>query len=457
MSDNKIPTDRKPVTKSSLKVRTVNKIRVNTVQPKHVADPLKLFKPVRLTIPADRHERLQYMRRMFPEAAGLNLRDEFVGGRREALKRLEALDARRYDSNRNFLNGSVSHLSPYLRHGCISMKEVYDFVMKKFGSEAQRFIMQLAWRDFWQHVWAKHGDAIFSDMEPAKVKLSHHSLPDDIKLAHTGLPCMDGIIQDLLNDGYVHNHARMWFASYAIHWRGIDWREAADWFEAHLLDGDLASNHLSWQWIASTFSNKPYYFNKENLSRYTGEKYCANCQVICPFNDSYEALNTKLFDEISPPEQRTYPTIKMVRQTPMSVTAKAVFVHDEMLSPNNPILGEMLHRIFIFDPAFHGKWSLNRLQFVADCLAEMPDIEVWKGETRETLQRRGVGQAISEFTPNRALKATLLPFATNWFPKEKLITVEISSRRLERFSRFWQKVGPTLLGEQADGRINHAP
>ncbi len=449
--------DRMGALKSGFSTTMINRVRVHTVRPKQLAEPLKLFKPVRLSIPADRNERLQYMRRMFPEAAGLNLRDDFVGGRREALKRLETIDAKRYNANRNFLNGSVSQLSPYLRHGCISMKEVYDFIMQKFGDEGQRFITQLAWRDFWHHVWAKHGDSIFSDMEPAKVKLSRAILPEDIKTGHTGLPCMDGIIQDLLNNGYVHNHSRMWFASYAVHWRGIDWREAADWFEAHLLDGDLASNHLSWQWIASTFSSKPYYFNKENIGRYTGEKYCANCEAICPFNDTYEALNDRLFDEISTPEQYMYPVPKVVKHEPISATAKAVFVHDQMLSPSNPVLGEMLHQIFVFDPAFHGKWSLNRLQFVADCLAEMPEVEVWKGDTHETLERRGVGHLMSEYTPNRTLKATLIPFGTNWFPKEKLSTVEISSRRLERFSRFWQKVGPELLGEQADNRAKHKP
>ena len=93
---------------------------------------------------------------------------------------------------------------------------------------------------------------------------------------------MDGFIRDLMLEGYVHNHARMWFAAYVVHWLKVDWREAADWFENYLLDGDKASNHLSWQWVASINSSKPYYFNKENLARYTGEKYCANCKNQLP-------------------------------------------------------------------------------------------------------------------------------------------------------------------------------
>jgi len=105
---------------------------------------------------------------------------------------------------------------------------------------------------------------------------------------------MDEVVRELINEGYVHNHARMWFAAYVVHWLKVDWRRAADWFESQLLDGDKASNHLSWQWVASTFSSKPYYFNKENLARFTGEKYCATCQIECPFDDSYENIHKKI-------------------------------------------------------------------------------------------------------------------------------------------------------------------
>jgi deoxyribodipyrimidine photo-lyase len=62
-----------------------------------------------------------------------------------------------------------------------------------------------------------------------------------------------------------------------------------------LLDGDLASNHLSWQWVASTFSHKAYFFNRENLERYTDAEYCQRCQAVCPFEGSYETLAQRWF------------------------------------------------------------------------------------------------------------------------------------------------------------------
>jgi len=82
----------------------------------------------KLILPSDRVERLQYIRRMFPQAKGRNLIDEWQGGRKQALARLSAVDANAYGRNRNFINGAVTRLSPYLRHGCITLKESVEHV-----------------------------------------------------------------------------------------------------------------------------------------------------------------------------------------------------------------------------------------------------------------------------------------------------------------------------------------
>ena len=101
----------------------------------------------------------------------------------------------------------------------------------------------------------------------------------------------------LLGTGWLHNHARMWMAAYIIHWRRIRWQAGAKWFLEHLLDGDPASNNMSWQWVASTFSHKPYFFNRENLERYTNGVYCRECPLYghCDFEGSYEQIEQRLF------------------------------------------------------------------------------------------------------------------------------------------------------------------
>lgn len=401
----------------------------------------------RLTLPADRLERLQYIKRMFPQAQGTMLSDEWRGGRAEALKRLNTLDIEAYSRNRNFINGAVSKLSPYFRYGCLSTKEAADSVMSRFGTKAEKFVEELAWRDYWRRVWYQLGDGIFSDLEEPKVALGDKLLPDFIRQGITGLPCMDGFVRNLTQEGYVHNHARMWFAAYVLHWLKVDWREAADWFENNLLDGDKASNHLSWQWIASLNSSKPYFFNKESLARHTGEKYCANCTVNCPFDSSHEMLYEKLFGDALPGPAKVH-HIVMPDRMPLSTNrAVAIYLHDEMLSSAHPLVHKPIPKIFVFDPKLYGKWPLKRIQFVADCLSEMLAVEVWIGDTYEVLQSRAVGQLITQETPNKQIKTMLEPFNTNWQPEMKFLDMEISEKRLKRFSRYWDKVGAELFGE----------
>lgn len=398
----------------------------------------------KLNLPSDRLERLHYVKRIFTQAKGPDLAMEWSGGKTNALKKLHAIDAVQYGRNRSFINGSVTHLSPYLRHGCLTLNEVFTFVKQKFGLQGEKLLMELAWRDFWRQVWFYEGNAIFSEMEPPKVGLDYQPLSEAVKQAQTGLPCMDGFVTELLETGYMHNHARMWFASYVVHQLKVDWREAADWFEAHLLDGDFASNHLSWQWIASTFSSKPYYFNKENLERYTGGKYCTTCTAQCPFDASYEELSARFTPPLATSAKRY-----ALKPLPMKAThtfkAVAVLVHDEMLSAQNVLLSKPYPKIFVFDPVLCGHWSLNRLQFVADCLHEMMNVEVWVGDTHAVLMQKGVGQVFTQDTPNLKLKEILMPFAPKWEPVPGLANVRLSERRLRRFSRYWEKVGPLLM------------
>jgi deoxyribodipyrimidine photo-lyase len=256
---------------------------------------------------------------------------------------------------------------------------------------------------------------------------------------------MDAFIADLLTSGYVHNHARMWLASYIVHHLKMDWREAADWFEAHLLDGDLASNHLSWQWVASTFSSKPYYFNKENLARFSGEKYCSSCTAHCPFDASYETLQARLFTQPASADAKRYPLHPVAMKAATMHKAVAVYVHDEMLSPNNSVLNQPFPKIFVFDPQLYVSWPLKRLQFVMDCLSEMMNVEVWVGGTYDVLMQRNVGELITQATPNLKIREMLSPFSTKWQPLDKLVDVEMSDKRLQRFSRYWDKAGPLLL------------
>ncbi|EAQ70036.1 probable deoxyribodipyrimidine photolyase [Synechococcus sp. RS9917] len=247
----------------------------------------------------------QLLAATFPEAEGPL--SPIQGGRRAAAAQLQQLEPKRYGRSRNHLDGAVTRLSPWIRHGVLSLAEVRDAVFLQLQKRGQsrddgaKLINELGWRDFWQRMWQALGDRIHDSQEELKTGHDPASyrveLPEDIRDGRTGLACIDAFRAELVHSGWLHNHARMWLAAYVVHWRRVHWKAGADWFLEHLLDGDPASNHLSWQWVASSFSHKPYFFNRDNLERYSNGRFCRDCASAaqCPFDGSYEQLEQQLF------------------------------------------------------------------------------------------------------------------------------------------------------------------
>ena len=183
------------------------------------------------------------------------------------------------------------------------------------------------------------------------------------------------------------------------------------------------------------------------MARYTGEKYCASCKINCPFDANYETLSNSLFSVNNIEPAKKYKVVMPIAEAISSHQARAIFVHDEMLSAANPLMYKPMPKFFVFDDFLHGKWPLKRLQFMADCLSELQNVEIWAGDTRAILKERGVGQAVTQKTPNLQLKALLEPFNPIWENEKPFSTSEISEKRLMRFSRYWEKVGVELFGE----------
>ena len=251
----------------------------------------------------DRAELIAYLRETFPASAALSPDVSAMrGGRNAAEAMLQRINPERYAATRNHLNGAVAMLSAYLRHGVLTLAEVRRIALQRAGAKAEKLVQELAWRDYWQRVYARIGDGVWKDRESYKTgwrPVDYQSeLPADIADGATGLNCMDRFAAELQQTGYLHNHARMWLAAYVIHFRRVQWQVGAAWFLEHLLDGDPASNNLSWQWVASTFAVKPYYFNRDNLEQFTDGKYCRDCQHYrqgCPFEATYDELQSRLF------------------------------------------------------------------------------------------------------------------------------------------------------------------
>ena len=216
----------------------------------------------------------------------------FAPTREAALASIAAVHPANYARSRNAIDGAVSRLSPYITHGIVSLPEVLSVVAARFPLTVQhKFVFELGWREYFHHVWQQQGDGILQSLHQGPLPDESYcsDLPLDIRQGKTGVPVVDQAVRTLYATGYLHNHARMWLASYVVHLRKVHWRAGADWLIAHLLDGDLASNHLSWQWVAGTGSHKPYLFNAENVARYAPPAWYSEGTVI---DTSYEVLDT---------------------------------------------------------------------------------------------------------------------------------------------------------------------
>ena len=303
-----------------------------------------------------------------------------------ALKvRLSEIDIAAYSKTRNHLSGPVTRLSPYITHGFISIPELFDRLPEL--KLADKLAFEFGWREFFHHVWSREGERILSDLRPALPGVRYtNELPEDIREGRTGLAVIDRAVHELYSTGYLHNHARMWLASYVVHLRKVSWRTGADWMFAHLVDGDLASNHLSWQWVAATFSSKPYLFNAENVARYApADWHCAGSVL----DTSYEQL-----DQIARSDQTiTFsPSLlgmaepELLSKPPAQPAVKIAradrirLVHPWMLA-EQPFEGQ---RIGVIHLPFHTQfpWSALRWRFVVKRLEAITDT-VFVGDLNE--------------------------------------------------------------------------
>ncbi|MFN5157312.1 MAG: FAD-binding domain-containing protein [Betaproteobacteria bacterium] len=226
-----------------------------------------------------------------PATAAPAWADALPPTRSAALARIARVRPAAYARTRNHLDGAVTGLSPYLTHGLVTLRQVLAGVLGRGPLPVQhKLVFELGWREFFRHAWGHQGGLILESLHPGPRADAAYArtLPDDIRQARTGVPVVDRAVQTLYATGTLHNHARMWLASYVVHLRHVHWRAGADWLVAHLADGDLASNHLSWQWVAGTGSHKPYLFNADNVARYAPPAWHSAGTVV---DQPYEALD----------------------------------------------------------------------------------------------------------------------------------------------------------------------
>lgn len=208
------------------------------------------------------------------------------------MDRVKKIEPRAYGHTRNYIDGAVTYLSPYISRGVISTRKVWEVLKQQRHPwhEMEKLVQELAWRDYFQ--WVAKSKDVNADIKQEQYGVKHHGISDAILWATTGIRGIDDAIKDLYETGYMHNHCRMYVASLACNLAGAHWKNPAQWMYYHLLDGDWASNACSWQWVAGSNSSKKYYANQENISKFTKK----------PQKGTYLDVDTEALSNIQVPD-----------------------------------------------------------------------------------------------------------------------------------------------------------
>lgn len=204
--------------------------------------------------------------------------------------------ASRYAASRNRVvpgHPHVSRLSPWVRSRLVTTQELVEGLLAahRFGS-VEKLVQELVWRDYWKG-WLEWRPAVWRAYRAEVAKLRSNGLPEMLQRAEAvmegrgGVAVMDRFARELTETGYLHNHARMWWAGYWCHVERLPWALGADFFYRHLLDADPASNTLGWRWVAGLQTRgKAYLPRWSNLERYCAPEWLADSRGMGRLDDA---------------------------------------------------------------------------------------------------------------------------------------------------------------------------
>lgn len=298
----------------------------------------------------------------------------------EILNRIENVHPIKYAKTRNFINGQITYLSPYISRGVISVKQVKEIVLNKGFSkyESEKFIQELAWREYFQRVWQSKKELIWSDLKHTQEDVMHHHIPTAVVEAQTGIEAIDQQINNLFTTGYMHNHIRMYLASITCNMAKSHWLVPSKWMYYHLLDGDIASNNCSWQWVSGAFSSKKYYCNQENIN-----KYCFTKQTNSFLDKTYEDIvQMEVPAELIAIKTLELTTILPETSLPEIDTSIPTLIYNSYNLDPEWRKEEKVNRILLLEPSHFKKYPVSEkvIQFMLGLSNNINGIQVYVGE-----------------------------------------------------------------------------
>ncbi len=329
----------------------------------------------------------------------------FRGGQRAADAALDRFSVSGYAARRNEVwptdRRGASRLSPYIRHGLVSLDRAWRAVEGGPRRDVEKFRDELLWQEYARHLHARLGPRMRA---PLRASMPWREADLD-RAWPAAMACMALAREELEADGWLPNQVRMWLASQLGVRHRMRWQEGEDHFFRHLLDGSRAANRLGWQWTVGSGNGKAYGFSRWQVEK-RAPGLCESCALArqCPIGDWPES---DALEPQAPPELlRGAPDLETTRgpsQPEVHGEPQHVWVSAESMGHADPALAAWpdLPVIFVFDAPLLGRLRLSRkrLVFLVETLAELASsrrLELWRGAPAEVLAGRPLA---ATFTP----------------------------------------------------------
>lgn len=324
--------------------------------------------------------------------------DTIRGGQAAADAALAAFDVTGYADRRNEVlpveARGASRLSPYVRHGLISLPRLWRAVAGGPPRDVAKFRDELLWQEYARHLYART-DGLAQNLRFSATERSappHAGWLDD-------MACMQLVSHGLESDGWLVNQTRMWFASHWTVRNGLGWRDGEDHFFRHLLDGSRAANRLGWQWTVGSGNGRAYGFARAQVER-RARSLCSGCtlRTACPI-ERYPDDVTLSAIEPAPGVRADHDPSSTAGPAAVetSGSVERVWLTAESLGDEDPALQAHPEApaVFVFDEPLLARLRLSgkRLVFLAECLADLAgrrDVAILRGDPGEALAGGGI-------------------------------------------------------------------
>ena len=262
-------------------------------------------------------------------------------------------------------------LSPYVRHGLITLAEATDAVATAPPADRRKFVDELWWQEYARHLYARVGDRNRAPLRrmPTMAGSAWPAAIDD------DMVCLSAVRDELEQTGWLVNQTRMWIAS---HWSvraGLDWRDGEDWMFRHLLDGSRAANRYGWQWSIGSMTSEAYGFSRWQVDR-RAKPWCSSCPLAdaCPIEEWPAAAPGEALDDAL---LRSGPDLAGPERAVVTGDPEVVWLTAESLGDRDPALAAWptMPAVFVFDEPLLARLHLSakRLVFIAETLAELAE------------------------------------------------------------------------------------